>query len=92
MAASRPMREDAGKGRQRSFKFERKLVEYDGMLCKKETVKTNQVSKAETKQAEKINKTKVKTQQNKLGAGLDVFNPCQREKKDVFPRQKCQSD
>ena len=42
-----------GKGKTKEFQIWTKLVEYDGVLCKKQTVKTNQVSKAETKQAEK---------------------------------------
>ena len=57
MAACRPMREDAGKRRQRRFKFEQNslTVMLFGM---KKIVKTKRVS---NKTSRKINKTNVKT-------------------------------
>ena len=59
MAASRPMREDAGKERQRSFKFEQNSL-IMMVFCIKTMVKTKCESNAETKQAEKQTKQMLK--------------------------------
>ena len=62
------------------------------VFCIKNNGENKTRVKRKNKTSRKTNKTNVKTQQNQLGAVLDVSTPCFKEKMDVFPRQKCQSD
>ena len=87
MAASRPMREDAGKGRQRSFKFERNSLNMMVCCVKNKLLKQTRCQRQkQNKRKNKQNKGENTTKQT--GSRLGCFHSMLKGEKGRFSSAK----